>query len=150
MSMHHWIAAGLLSLAASLPAHADATAEAEVRALSDRIAQAWREGDAAFLDRVFDARYLHTNTRGVVTDRNFDLDEVRRRDPRFDRYEHSDVDVIVHGDSAIASGRTAAAGRYGETPFALDLRFTDTFVRRDGAWFLAATHVTPLPAPRKP
>lgn len=148
MSMHQWIAATLLLVAACIPAHA-ATAEQDVRTLTDRIALAWRDGDAAFLDSVFDARYLHTNTRGVVTDRDFDLDEVRRRDPHFDTYQHSDVNVIVHGDSAIVSGRTAVAGRYGETPFALQLRFTDTFVKRDGRWYLAATHVTPLPAPRK-
>lgn len=148
MTMHRWTMAALLALAVSAPAHAGPDEDA-IRGLADRIAQAWREGDAAFLDSVFDARYIHTNTRGLVTDRAFDLDEVRRRDPHFDTYTHSDVDVIVHGDSAIASGRTAVAGRYGDTPFALDLRFTDTFVRRDGVWRLAATHVTPLPAPRR-
>lgn len=141
-------ALALLAFAAIGPAHA-ASAEDDVRALGDRIAQAWRDGDAAFLDRVFDARYIHTNTRGTVTDRNFDLDEVRRRNPHFDTYAHSDVNVLVHGDSAVASGRTAVAGRYGETPFALQLRFTDTYVKSDGAWRLAATHVTPLPAAAK-
>jgi len=133
----------LSSMATATRAEPDVAA---IRTLEDRIAQAWLEGDAGFLDSVFDSRYIHTNTRGIVTDRAFDLDEVRQRNPRFDTYRHEDVQVTVHGDSAIASGRTTVAGHYGGTPFALALRFTDTFVRRGGTWRLAATHVTPLGA----
>ncbi len=148
MAVHRSLVALFLCALASV-VQANPSDEAEIRQLQEGIAQAWIDGDAAFLDDAFDARYIHTNTRGVVTDREFDLDEVRKRDPRFDTYRHAEVQVIVHGDSAISSGRTSVAGKYGGTPFALELRFTDTFVRHRGRWRLAATHVTPLPAARR-
>lgn len=138
----------LLLSSLAFAARAQSDVETQIRVLEDRIAQAWIDGDAEFLDGVFDPRYVHTNTLGIVTNRYFDLDEVRRRDPRFDTYRHADVRVFVHGDSAIASGRTSVAGHFGETPFALELRFTDTFVKVADTWLLVATHVTPLRAAR--
>ena len=73
MTFHRFLVALLLSALASV-VEANPSDEAAIRQLQDRIAQAWIGGDAAFLDDAFDARYIHTNTRGLVTDREFDLD----------------------------------------------------------------------------
>jgi ketosteroid isomerase-like protein len=52
----------------------------------------------------------------------------------------------VYGDAAVVQGITSLKGLSGGKPFALDVRFTDTLIRADGAWKIAVSHVTLIPA----
>ena len=53
-----------------------------------------------------------------------------------------EVRVRVYGDTAIVTGRTAAAVRDAATPQTVTLRFTDVFVQRGGRWIVVASHAT--------
>ncbi len=55
--------------------------------------------------------------------------------------------VRLHGDAALITGRTTVTGTAGNTPFAAELQFTDTLVRQNGRWRVAASHVSPASAP---
>jgi len=52
----------------------------------------------------------------------------------------------VHGDTAVATGKTHTKGISGGTPFDLQFQFTDTFVKDGARWRLLAGHVSKLPA----
>jgi ketosteroid isomerase-like protein len=53
--------------------------------------------------------------------------------------------VRLHGDAALIVGITSVRGHASGEPFAADFRYTDTWVRRDGKWLLAASHACRLP-----
>jgi hypothetical protein len=50
--------------------------------------------------------------------------------------------VRLHSDAAVVTGRTIVKGQAGERAFAAQFRFTDTLVRIEGRWRVAATHIS--------
>jgi uncharacterized protein (TIGR02246 family) len=64
---------------------------------------------------------------------------------KFDRYESSDIQVRVHGDSAIVTGRIQRSRVNDGRMFADDWQFTKTYVRRDGDWKVVAFHASATP-----
>jgi ketosteroid isomerase-like protein len=53
-----------------------------------------------------------------------------------------DVHVRVFGELAVATGRTRATGSYRGDAAAVELRFTDVFVHRKGAWRIVVSQGT--------
>lgn len=53
---------------------------------------------------------------------------------------------VPHRHAGLITGRTTVKGTAGDTPFAAEFQFTDTLVRQDGRWRVAASHVTRLSA----
>jgi ketosteroid isomerase-like protein len=53
-----------------------------------------------------------------------------------------DVLVLVFGDAAVVTGRTHGIGNFAGTPYDVIIRFTDTFVRREGQWTAVASHAS--------
>jgi len=56
----------------------------------------------------------------------------------------SDLDVRVEGDSAIVTGINHVMGTDDKGAFDRKVRFTDTFVKRDGRWLVWATQGTAI------
>lgn len=52
-------------------------------------------------------------------------------------------------DTALIVGVTHVRGKAGGEAFAADFRYTDTWIRRDGRWLLAASHASRLPDPAR-
>jgi ketosteroid isomerase-like protein len=50
----------------------------------------------------------------------------------------------VYGDAAIITGITTVKSHSDGKPFEGDFQYTDTWVRRDGRWLLAASHASRL------
>lgn len=66
----------------------------------------------------------------------------------FDSMMTEDLNIRVDGNIAIVTGIGHAKGKDGEgTPFDIKLRFTDTFIKRDGRWQAWASQATMLPKP---
>jgi ketosteroid isomerase-like protein len=86
---------------------------------------------------------LVTSTAQVQT-RAEVLAEVRNRDPEYDVFRNHSMTAHVFGDAAIVQGITTVEGSTGGNRFAVEVRFTDTLIRRKGRWQLVVSHVTAL------
>ena len=132
-------------LAAAMLAHhaiaAPADDEREVRKVEAALCDALRTGDAAAIAKLEDETYTLTNSRSEVTTRADDIADAKKG-VRYDEFRNHDQNVRLYGDAAIVLGVTSVKGTSGGKPFAADFKFTDTYVRRDDGWKIAASHAT--------
>jgi ketosteroid isomerase-like protein len=112
--------------------------------LENRLSEANRTGDVDFVMRIEDENYTLTNSRALVSHRADDIEELRKRDPRYDVFNTHDMQARVYGDTGIVIGIVSLKGTSGGKPFEADMRFTDTFVKRDGEWKIVAAQVTKI------
>jgi uncharacterized protein (TIGR02246 family) len=115
------------------------TEAAAVTAVLHAACRAYQAGDAAALGHLLTEDYTLTDSRGQVTTREQDLAEVRSGAARYVRFENRDMRVRIHGDAAIVTGRTHIETANGQRAV---FQFTDTLIRRDGRWRVAASHAT--------
>jgi ketosteroid isomerase-like protein len=118
--------------------------EREIRRVDAAICAEFETGDAEGLKKNLDARFTLTSSRGEVTDLKQNLDEVGKREPRYEVFRNRDQNVRLYGDAAIVTGITAVKGTSEGKPFAADFQFTDTYVRHNGHWLLATSHASRL------
>lgn len=119
--------------------------EVVLAALQQALAQAWVSGDRATIDRIIAPDWRSTGPDGRMTDRAgvlADVFETRRH--RIHRVEIDDVTARVFGDAAVVTGRTHGVGEFEGAAYDVVIRFTDTFVRRDGRWQAVASHASLL------
>ena len=119
--------------------------EVVLAALQQALAQAWISGDRATIDRIIAPDWRSTGPDGRMTDRAgvlADVFETRRH--RIHRVEIDDVTARVFGDAAVVTGRTHGVGEFEGAAYDVVIRFTDTFVRRDGRWQAVASHASLL------
>ena len=120
-------------------------ADAYLRAADAAVCHAIEVGDAEGVRALVDPGFTLVGSSGVVQARAQLFDEVARREPRYEEFRNHDEAVRRYGDAAVIDGITTVRGTAGGEAFAADFRFTDTWVRRDGHWILAASHATRLP-----
>ena len=111
------------------------------------VCQAFEDGNADALRRLLTDDFTLVDSRGGVTGLAQNLAEVAAREPRYDVFRNHGQQVRLLGDSALIVGVTSIRGRAGGEAFAADFRYTDTWIRRDGHWLLAASHASRLPDP---
>jgi len=137
---------GLYCIASSVHAHDAAQDEREIRRVEAQLCHAFEIGDAGTLRKDLDVTFTLTNSRGEVSDFAQNLAEVASREPRYEIFRNHDQQVRVYRDAAIVTGITTVKGTSKGDAFAADFQFTDTYVRRDGHWLLAASHASRLSA----
>ena len=136
-----------LALLFAVPRLLVAQAADSVRALDARWAGAYASHDTALALAAMSPRFVMTSTNGSQKDRAAELNDVRASPGYTVQYFRSaDVQVHVHGDAAVVTGRlewsVAANGRSSETR----RRYTATWVRGGPlGWQLAALHVGQAP-----
>ena len=136
--------AGLVALGLGAP---PGTAEQEVQDALHAGCAAFERGDVAFLEGFLGEGFTLTNGSGEVTTREETLAEVRRREPRYDVFRNSGMRVRLYGDTALVLGVTTVKGTAAGAPFAVELAFTDTLVRRGGRWVIVASHASRVKTP---
>ena len=121
--------------------------QAALLTLQQVLAKAWMSGDRATIERIIAQDWRSTGPDGRMADRASVLAEV------FDKGIHKirkldidDVSARVFGDAAVVTGRTQASGEFDGSSYDVVIRFTDTFVRRDGRWQAVASHASVLTA----
>jgi len=137
---------GLYCIASSVHARDAAQDEREIRRVEAQLCHAFEIGDAGTLRKDLDVTFTLTNSHGEVSDFAQNLAEVASREPRYEIFRNHDQQVRVYRDAAIVTGITTVKGTSKGDAFAADFQFTDTYVRRDGHWLLAASHASRLSA----
>lgn len=138
-----WIFGTLASFAAfAAPSAADD--ERAIRQVETALCEAIRTGDAESIARYEDATYTLTTSRGEVTTRADDIADAKKGSVRYSVFRNHDSKVRLYGDAAIVTGITSLAGESAGEKFALDVAFTDTYVRRPDGWKIAASHASRL------
>ena len=134
----------LVSVASPLGAAPSALARDEVaiRDIERTLCAAIRTGDADTIARLEDETYTLTNTRAEVSMRADDIADAKKGEIRYSEFRNHDTSVRLYGDAAIVLGITSLKGMSGGKSFELDVRFTDTYVRRADGWKIAASQAT--------
>lgn len=115
----------------------------QLGALQQELARAWVVGDRAAIERIIAPEWKTIGPDGSARDRAAVLRDVfETRVHKITRLEVDDVQVEVFGDAVVVTGRTRAAGEYKGASAEVVIRFTDTFVRRDGHWHVVASHAS--------
>lgn len=139
----------LVTMTASSQTPADQTQaqEKEVRELVRENEAALNRGDLAFLLSLMLPGYIETDWQGRVRTRAEIVADVERPLPEglVQTWKFSEVQVVINGDTAIASTRVLYQARFKGKEQSITLRSTDVCVRREGKWMFLASHVSPIP-----
>lgn len=88
--------------------------------------------------------YTLTDSKGVVTTKQDDLDDFLKDRIRYSTFENKNMKVRLYPGTAIVTGQTLVKGTAQGKPFDVEVQFTDTLVNLRGHWRLAAGHVSRL------
>jgi len=104
---------------------------------------AYLNGDAEKIANFLAADYTLTNSKGEISSRADDIADVKSGKVHYDVFENYDMKVRLYGEStAVVTGRTKLKGVYNGKTIDKVLQFTDTLVKQNGQWRLAAGHVS--------
>lgn len=136
-----WISACLVGLALVQGQASDA----DVAALT-RLEAEWNnahvQGDAASLGRIF-ADDLVVAVPGMrLMNKTDSLGMFTAGRMRFDRYESSETQFRVYGDTAIVIGRIRRTRTIAGKTVDDDWRFTKVYLRRTGGWQVVSFHAS--------
>lgn len=149
MTIRHTIAA-LLLIAAVRPLTAQAPPDADsaaIVALEHRIEAAVVERNAAFLDSVYAPTFRFKHSTGDLEDRARRMSSLSRPlrpgQPRMLSRKLDSLDVEVHGDIALTTGRIRVNREHAD-PEQREyvIRYARIYVRRNGRWQQLTHHST--------
>jgi ketosteroid isomerase-like protein len=117
----------------------------EVMQVTQDACQAFLKADVAAAEALLAPEFTLVSSRAVVQSRAEVLAELRSPDTVYAEFRNHSMNAHVFGDAAIVQGITTLKGKSGDQSFALDVRFTDTLIRKQGKWRLVVSHVTRIP-----
>lgn len=124
---------------------AQTTDEKDVLQFEQDACKAFLDADPAALERVLTADFTLTLSNGEVSTRGNEINELRTGKVHYDVFKNYDMKARIYGDNmAVVLGKTRVKGTAEGKPFDRVVQFTDTLIRRDGRWQLAAGHVSRL------
>ena len=103
--------------------------------------------DMSWFERNYAADYSSISSRDAkITNKAEDLAGFASDKSRTEWAELSEMDIRVEGNMAVVTGVNHVKGRDEKAqPFERRVRFTDTFIKRDGRWQVWATQGTRIP-----
>lgn len=135
------------SLLASAPAFASEKDDvAQILQVERDISAAFEREDADWLEQHLDPTFTLVSSTGKVTTRADEAADLRGG-TKYDVFRNRDSKVRLYGDAAVVVGVTRVEGKSDGQPYALDFKFTDTYIRTPKGWVMVASHASRLPAP---
>ena len=118
-----------------------------LRQLEDDMAQAWVQRDTQALDGILADDYTLGGAGDSFINKEQYVAGIGDPESRTTSAILDDLRIRVYGDAAVVTGRAVYRGwSKQEGNYVHRFRFTDTFIRRDGAWKCVATHASGLPS----
>lgn len=121
-----------------------ASLERELRSINEQYDKAILQQDAAAMERLYSEDARITESDGKVYTKAQMVARTRSGDTKFEVGRSEDVNVRVHGDTAILTGNWIQKGKTKGKPFAGTLRYTTVYVRNDAKWQIISDQVTPI------
>jgi ketosteroid isomerase-like protein len=122
---------------------AQTPAQQEVLQFERDACKAFLDADIAALERVLAPDFTLTVSNGEVSTRADEINELHTGKVHYDVFENYDMLARLYGsDTAVVLGKTRVKGTADGKPFDRVVQFTDTLIKRDGRWQLAAGHVS--------
>ena len=122
---------------------AQTPAQQEVLQFERDACKAFLDADVAALERVLTPDFTLTLSSGEVSTRADEINELQSKKVHYDVFENYDMLARLYGnDTAVVLGKTHVKGTSEGKPFDRIVQFTDTLIRRDSRWQLAAGHVS--------
>lgn len=146
LALHVTVAARGLHQRTDSPSN-DPRAETEqtIAAIEAEHVAALRTGDLAALERLWAADFQFVAPNGLTITRDAYLAMLKRQAVVYEKLELSAVKVRVFGDAAAVTGRVDVRGTaMGHIVDGVD-DFLTLYVKRDGRWQQAATHMLRVP-----
>ena len=135
----------LLAISTCRFSFAQTPAQEEVLQFERDACKAFLDADPTALERVLTPDFTLTLSNGEVSTRGNEIDELRNAKVHYDVFENYDMKARIYGDNmAVVLGKTHVKGSAEGKPFDRVLQFTDTLIKRDGRWQLAAGRVSRL------
>jgi Domain of unknown function (DUF4440) len=124
---------------------AQTAAENDVLQFERDACKAFLDADPVALERVLTADFTLTLSNGEISTRADEINELRSGQVHYDVFENYDMKARLYGDNtAVVLGKTRVKGTSEGKQFDRVVQFTDTLIKRDGRWQLAAGHVSRL------
>jgi ketosteroid isomerase-like protein len=115
----------------------------EVLQFEREACKAFLDADVAARERVLTPDFTLTLSNGDVSTRADEINELHSGKVHYGVFENYDMLARVYGnDTAVVLGKTRVKGTADGKPFDRIVQFTDTLIKRDGHWQLAAGHVS--------
>ena len=124
---------------------AQTPAQQEVLQFERDACKAFLDADVSALERVLTPDFTLTLSNGDVSTRADEINELQSNKVHYDVFENYDMLARLYGnDVAVVVGKTRVKGTADGNPFDRVVQFTDTLIKRDGRWQLAAGHISRL------
>jgi ketosteroid isomerase-like protein len=116
-----------------------------IQQLEDRIGQAVRQRDAALVEQLCDEDFAYTGPRGELKTKADIVRELQRGEPAFEQLRVDNVNVRLHGETAVVTGLATTRESAADSGIA-KVRYTRVYQQKNGIWKLTAFQGTPLAA----
>ncbi len=116
--------------------------EARILTLENAWNQAVQQKDAAALKMLLAPELVFVDYDGTLMDKAAYLTSIQAPSSHPARIFNEDMNVRIFGAVAIVSGVCRETGVKNGKPYAIRMRFTDTWLRRGDSWICVASHST--------
>ncbi len=118
----------------------DPTAQQAVLALEQALADAAQANDVRAIERLEAPEFVSTSAGGKVTTRADDLAQVAAAAIAYSPLAVDERRVRIYGDTAISTFHVRYTYEYQGATYRREQRYTNTWIRRGGAWQVVASH----------
>lgn len=113
-------------------------------AFEQRWVTALAKADVATLNSILADSYADTDEEGNQGTRQDVIAVLKSGDLKIASITLSGMTAHPYGNAAVVTGTAVQKGAYREHPLTSRVRFTDTFIERDGRWRVVASQRSPV------
>ncbi len=88
-------------------------------------------------------KYIHSN--GWTQSKKEVIDDCLSGKLIYQKIEINEATVRLYNATAIVTGKGKFSGAVNQTPFVLDLAYTEVYVKKDNHWLLVSRHSNKMP-----
>jgi hypothetical protein len=88
-------------------------------------------------------KYIHSN--GWIQTKKEVIDDCASGKLLYQKIEISETSVRLYGTTAIVTGKGNFSGTVNQTTFAMDLAYTEVYIKKDNHWLLVSRHSNKMP-----